>query len=268
MFENQKWKECNVQDAQKVMLSTLDEVDRICKKYSIPYWLEAGSLLGCVRHSGFIPWDDDLDIGMLKSDFEKFSNVVQKELPPHLVFQTKNTDPKYHKKIPKIRNIYSKIVEDDETETEQYCQGIFVDIFVFDYISTTELLIRKNLVKLLKLKAKKSLFPKGSIKRALFNLCLVPIQISYTLLKVLLQRLHTGKRSPFIGTTPDFTIYGLNHRTEWVFPLKNALFEGREFPIFFNADAALTNHFGNWRQIPPKDKRVSHAKKIYISREK
>lgn len=265
MFEEKIWKECNVREAQKVMFATLEEIDKICEKYSISYWLEAGSLLGCVRHSGFIPWDDDLDIGMMKSDFERFAKVVQNELPSHLVFQTQDTDSHYHKRIPKIRNINSKIVEDDEVENEPYCQGIFVDIFVFDYLSQTELTIRKNLVKLLKIKAKKRRYPKGSFSRALFNLCLIPVQISYTLLKALLKQLHSGTKSSFIGTTPDFTIYGLNHKTEWVFPLKRALFEGKEFPIFFDAELALSNHFGEWKQIPPKSKRIAHAKKIYIS---
>lgn len=264
MLEEKIWKECNVREAQKVMFATLEEIDKICKKHSITYWLDAGTLLGCMRHSGFIPWDDDLDIGMLRADYDKFIKIVDEELPPYLKFQTKSTDTHYHKRIPKIRNVHSKIIEDDECENEPYSQGIFVDIFVFDFISSAELSIRKTLENLLKIKARKRNLPKGSSKRFFFNLCHMPVQIIYTVLKSVLKAVHTGRVSNFIGTTPDYTTYAFWHKVEWVFPLKEATFEGRKFPIPTNADEVLTSLFGDWRKIPPENERRSHAKKILL----
>lgn len=264
MHKNQIWVECDVKVAQDVMLETLNVIDSICKKHSITYWLDAGTLLGCMRHSGFIPWDDDLDIGMLKTDYDKFVKIVHQELPPHLIFQTKSTDLKYHKRIPKIRNLKTKIVENDECENEPYSQGIFVDIFVFDYISCTEFSIRNILDKLMKIKDKKRNLPKGSSKRFFFNLCHLPIQIAYTTLKITLKAIHKGRISDVIGTTPDYTSYAFWHKVEWMFPLKTSSFEGKNFPIPANSDATLTSLFGNWRKIPPKEERLSHAKKILI----
>ena len=78
---------------QLKQLSILEEVDRICKKHGIGYWLDGGSLLGAVRHGGFIPWDDDIDIGMTKSDLERFEKIAPAELPETLFLQTRRSDP-------------------------------------------------------------------------------------------------------------------------------------------------------------------------------
>ena len=65
-----------VRDVQLVLLEMLKDIDALCKKHNIRYWLTGGSRLGAVRHKGFIPWDDDADIGMLREDYEKFQRVV------------------------------------------------------------------------------------------------------------------------------------------------------------------------------------------------
>ena len=74
------YRECSLQEAQLRMLEMLCEIDRICKKYDIKYWLDAGTLLGAIRHKGFIPWDDDIDIGMIREDYRKFKSIVKGEL--------------------------------------------------------------------------------------------------------------------------------------------------------------------------------------------
>ena len=70
--------------AQMREVAILQEVDKICRKHDIKYWIDFGTLLGAVRHGGFIPWDDDLDISMLSSDYQKFMEVAPQELPDWL----------------------------------------------------------------------------------------------------------------------------------------------------------------------------------------
>ena len=78
---------------QMRMLEILIEVDRICKKHGIPYWLSSGTLIGAVRHNGFIPWDDDLDIEMMRKDYLRLLQVLPGELPDWLALQNDETDP-------------------------------------------------------------------------------------------------------------------------------------------------------------------------------
>ena len=77
---------------QLKMLDILIVIDGICKKHGIKYWISDGTLLGAVRHGGFIPWDDDLDIQMMRKDFKHFIKIISKELPENLVLQTHKTD--------------------------------------------------------------------------------------------------------------------------------------------------------------------------------
>lgn len=119
--------------AQLIMLDILKQVRTICEKHNIKYWIDAGTLLGCVREGGFIPWDDDLDIAMLREDYDKFKEIAQKELPEGYFFQTKETDQDYIHNFAKIRKEGTLLIETGEKYPEKYHQGIFIDIFPFDY---------------------------------------------------------------------------------------------------------------------------------------
>ncbi|WP_300386582.1 LicD family protein, partial [Clostridium sp.] len=102
-------KKATIREAQIRMLDILKEIDRICRKYQIEYWLESGTLLGAVRHGGFIPWDDDLDIGMMRSDYIKFINVVNDEILDQYICQTPKTDKLTESAFIKIRDLNSEI---------------------------------------------------------------------------------------------------------------------------------------------------------------
>ena len=80
---------------QQCSLNTLIAVDKICRQYNIPYFITNGTLLGAVRHKGFIPWDDDMDIAMLRPDYETFISVLSSHLPEPLEFVGPNTSDKY-----------------------------------------------------------------------------------------------------------------------------------------------------------------------------
>lgn len=97
-------------DLRKIQLRALEilkVVDLICKKHNIPYWLEGGALLGAVRHEGFIPWDDDIDIQILRKDYKKLLKILQKDLPDNLVVQSRETDEMYMDRMMKIRDLNS-----------------------------------------------------------------------------------------------------------------------------------------------------------------
>ena len=121
--------------AWKVMLDMLEEFIRICEKYDLKYCLDGGTLLGAIRHKGFIPWDDDLDVSLPRKDFNRFLEVAKEELKPPLFLQYGTTDPEHFQAFACIRNnLTSAIDEAWVRDGRRHSMGIGMDIFPFDYV--------------------------------------------------------------------------------------------------------------------------------------
>ena len=119
---------------QMRMLEVLEVIDDICKRHEIPYWLSGGSMLGAVRHQGFIPWDDDLDIEMLRPDFERLMAILPKELPEHMALQWHTTDENYFFQFAKVRDRNSRLFERNGYDKVWKEHGIWVDIFPLERV--------------------------------------------------------------------------------------------------------------------------------------
>ena len=120
---------------QMRMLELLLVVDRICRRHGLRYWLAGGTMLGAVRHKGFIPWDDDLDIEMLKEDYDRLIVILQDELPDTLAIQCMETDPNYFFQYAKLRDRRSTINEITPYDRMWKERGIFIDIFPIEKTS-------------------------------------------------------------------------------------------------------------------------------------
>lgn len=118
--------------AQLAQLEMLKKVKEICDANGIQYFLDGGTLLGAVRHQGFIPWDDDLDIGMLREDYEKFISIVQEALGDQYFLQTWDTDDHYCNPFAKIRKV-GTIYREEASRGVLTHNELFIDIFPFDY---------------------------------------------------------------------------------------------------------------------------------------
>lgn len=121
----------NLKKAQKKMTGILREFDRICRKYDIKYWCIGGTLIGAARHSGWIPWDGDTDVGMLESDYSVFIEH-KSELPKNMFLQDPNTDnlytsPQFCEKMVKIRDINSHYIMPNKSK---HHDGLQLDIFI------------------------------------------------------------------------------------------------------------------------------------------
>lgn len=123
----------SIQDVQSVELEMLIELDKICKRHHIPYQLFGGTLLGAVRHKGFIPWDDDIDVAMKRADYDRFLQCCEKELPKQYFLQTCFTDPTSIIQFAKIRKNGTRYENDlDNLPTSN--TGIWIDIFPLDNV--------------------------------------------------------------------------------------------------------------------------------------
>lgn len=121
----------NLENLQQEQKNILDEIVAICDEHNLRYFLVAGTLLGAIRHRDIIPWDDDIDIGMPRADYNKFLEIAQDLLPQHLFLQTYETDPEYMQNFAKVRNSETTHIEFPVKHLRMN-HGIYVDIFPYD----------------------------------------------------------------------------------------------------------------------------------------
>lgn len=120
-----------------VELDLLDEFQRVCEKCNLKWWIEGGTLLGAVRHKGYIPWDDDIDVVMLRDDYDKLMKVGSSEFQFPYFFQSVFTDYDYYRGHVQLRNSLTTAVLPSECMRE-FNQGIFIDIFPLDALPDDE----------------------------------------------------------------------------------------------------------------------------------
>ena len=121
---------------QLVQLEIAKEIRRVCDENGIKYFLDSGTLLGAVRHKGFIPWDDDLDLGMLREDYDRFCEIAPEKLDPKYYLQTWKNDSNYPLPFAKVRKHNTVFIEGKSNRSKG--NGIYVDIFPYDNTPTVE----------------------------------------------------------------------------------------------------------------------------------
>ena len=142
-----EFKMTETQKIQKLILYIANEVIRICDKNDIPYNITAGTLLGAVRHKGFIPWDDDFDFAMTRNDYERFLKACKKDLNTDIFFlQTAETDRNFAYSMAKLQLLGTEIIEDFSIGVDIH-HGIFVDIFPYDKLPDGDVKRKKFLKK-------------------------------------------------------------------------------------------------------------------------
>ncbi len=248
----------HLRELQLAELDILVEVARVCERHDIPYWLDSGTLLGAVRHGGFIPWDDDIDICMPVEALPRFVEVARRELPPHLQVQTPETDPSLRMPQCKVRNLNSLMVEGGDDFSKPYAKGLFIDVFPMEpwpslpdrftrrtargYCRANAILHAQHTYSL---RAAAELFYFGAKRawlRGLWTLgCLV-----------------AGKNRYYSNVIHQ-SGNGNRHLRETIFPLGRIDFEGIAFSAPADPDTYLRDLFGEYRQLPPEDQRTGHA---------
>lgn len=271
--EMELYKPCSLEEIQNVMLKIMIDIDILCKKYGIDYWLSDGSLLGAIRHNGFIPWDDDMDICMTYDSYLKFIKVAEKELSNKYFIQNYNTDEEYD-----IVGVHTKIRDKNSIFIEEwdknYFQGAFIDIFIMNQFHSNSI----------KYKIKKEFY-------RLIALSLVPISEFDTRFKRIIKRLlriifirfnnrkfieKADKANQTHNQEGDMFSYNFStpmgieykYQKEDIFPLQRHKFAGYEFLIPNNYDKILKVTYGDYMHLPKEKDRHGHALFYSIERRK
>lgn len=252
---------------RKLQLTQLEiarEIKRVCEKNGIRYFLCCGSFLGAVRHQGFIPWDDDLDIGMLRQDYVRFCELAPKELDSRFCLQNWHTDPDYSLPFAKVRLRNTLLLENKSAPLAE--NGIYVDIFPFDNAPeepSAQRAMARRLVTLFRLKLMKSgmrPWMEGDRLHWKKRVGYLPYQ---------LLALMTGRESlirrfeEIAGSAPRGKLVCRQrawsrldcYQRAWCEELGEYSFEGELFPGPRDYDSFLSAIYGDYMTLPPEDQR-------------
>lgn len=251
---------------QKVELSILEEVAEICDKNGLKYYLVGGTLLGAVRHHGFIPWDDDIDIAMLRDDYKKLFNIMRDQYSDKYFVQTFETEPNYTRYIMKIRLNGTKHVEEGVSDIG-INHGIYMDIFPIDYLEGDTIMshlrggIFRSLLAYKNIKHRANHY--HGYKRILssigkFFTYLIPEKAVNKLFVIVCER-DNGKDCTYVTNFASRfkwkkQLYPKNYFGEGVY----LDFENRQFRAPNEYKKILERLFGDYMKLPPKEKQTAH----------
>jgi lipopolysaccharide cholinephosphotransferase len=242
---------------RKIEVEILDEFVRICEENNLTYFLTAGTLLGAVRHKGFIPWDDDIDVAMPRKDYEKFLDIYE---------NVKETDyyvlsDRYPDKIIYYYEPFAKLCKKG-TIFLNTNNAIDIDIFPSDNCILPFLPLQTKLIKstwrLYRIKSHYDI-PRNKIKFIFSKLlcCLFPlrfINFIHKKLYLLFNNLNTNYITFFSG---KYNYKKETHKYKAVYPLSKIAFEGKQYFAPGNWDLYLKDMYGNYMELPPVEQRIS-----------
>ena len=252
-------------------MGILDNVHRFCEEHGLRYSLSSGTLIGAVRHGGYIPWDDDIDIYMLRADYERFlqtyhdPNGLYRLLAPLPSGGVGGGYSPYYYTFAKVVDTRTRMVE---KETAGYEIGVYIDVFPVDYV-TEDMQERERIFKQKKLlyKIRRCKISNGNpLHSRLAYLCYRNLPLTVEMIDKMIRKL-------IVRREPTDT---LCHMTEagpttpkGCFPaadMKQTMdmrFEDRTYKVMIGYDDYLRRTYGDYMQLPPEDQRVTHQFETY-----
>jgi lipopolysaccharide cholinephosphotransferase len=253
-MEKSKHDKDPLREAQMALTAMLKVVHDICKKHDISYFLTDGTLLGSIRHGGFIPWDDDADIGMLRKDYNHFKKIIETELPDiyQLESYTLHTTAKHNW----LKILYMEDFVWTDSSGNQH-KGLSMDIFPYDYVQEKGKIslpgkVFNRLSRIVypsKVNNLKDLVIQGLNKAKLYNLY-CPFNKETNVITY-------GIETPFYGWA--------YFEKDRIFPLTTGIFEGIEFNIPNNPDYYLKVVYGDYMKIPDVSEQQTHMSNLQLT---
>lgn len=267
-----------LKELQSTLLDMLKDFDRVCQKYDIPYTLSGGTMLGAVRHEGFIPWDDDIDLNITRDGYERFVSVFQDELADKYWLHRPEETENYGLGLARLRKKGTRYKDKESYFTEE-C-GVFIDIFIYENVPNNPLLRKGHGVVSL------ALGFALSCRRFLVNSdeYLKLAEDDEQLTKVFRTKARFGKLFSFLSVDSWCRLwnkwnslcgnsnskylsipvgrkhyFGETFQRDMIFPVQKAKFEDALLPIPNTPDHYLTKLYGDYMRIPEPEEREAHV---------
>lgn len=254
----------SLHEIQKIELDILSHIDEFCKKKGIKYFLGCGTLLGAVRHHGFIPWDDDIDIYMLREDYDRFIKEHSEGCDNTYRLLSIYNDPLYYYDTARVVDSRTSIVFDGVIENPS--EGLWVDIFPLDNM-TRLFRLKQFFAGFLSRCRVLSVYTKYPIKKhswVYYPLWLICKAIGPRFFLIIIERIIKSKK---VAAKVGYVCSEVGEKgaikREWCEDDVKVMFEGKEFPTFSHYDEYLVSVFGDYMTLPPVEKRLSHPVKAY-----
>ena len=253
----------DINELRQIQMGILDNVHRFCEAHGLTYFLSSGTLIGAVRHKGYIPWDDDIDIYMPRKDYEQFLQIYSDETGRYRAINPK-TEQHYYYTFAKVVDQKTRMVE---KETEGYEIGVYMDIFPVDYV-TDDLQEREQIFK-----KKKLLYKIRRCKISNSN----PLQskLAYLVYKhwpISVKQLERKIRQLIILDHPTNIVCNMTEagpKMKGCFPAEDIAssvdirFENRTYKTMVGYKRYLEHTYGDYMTLPPVEQRVTHKFEAY-----
>lgn len=253
-----------LQKVQPILLEMVKEIKRVCDENGIRYFLYRGTFLGAVRHKGFIPWDDDMDVAMLREDYEKFCRIAPEKLGKEYCFQNWHTDPNYAHPFGKVRKRNTVYIEAKCAPLAE--NGFYVDVYPLDYApedAGARAALSKKLLHLYRMKLMKSGYtPWREGDRIIWKKRIGYLLYQTAALFVSQEKLIKTYENLILAVPESDTVYEQSALPITYYFEKKWCGELAEYPFGDTTllgpkdyDAVLSSLYGDYMQLPPEDKR-------------
>lgn len=258
-----------LREHQEVLLELIKEFDRICKKYDINYVLFAGSALGAVRHHGFIPWDDDLDVALLREDYERLMKIPASEWNDKYFLQ-REFSQHWPLHFSKLRKNNTTCLEKYHPKDNQIHQGIYIDVFPVDNASDNAFLRRMQFyasrIVIAKTKYAQGYATNSLLKKTVMFLCrAIPLKPVHSF-AIMQKNTRTENVHSFFGGSIRFQ-KGIMCR-KWFTDTVEMQFEDLRIPVSKYYHNMLSKQYGDYMTLPPEEERKTKVHAILVDTQK